>query len=63
MRLDPAPFYVDLFLYYCENKWINKIKKKTDNERARHFGNIFQFIDDLTAINDCGEQIKPSIKS
>ena len=24
-----------------------------DAARARHFGNVFRFIDDLTAVNDC----------
>ena len=29
MGSDPAQFFVNLFLYYYENKWINKTKKLT----------------------------------
>lgn len=54
MSLVTAPLATYLFIYYYENKWINKIKK-TDIGRARHFGNIFRFINDLTVLNDCSE--------
>ena len=49
MGLDPA-----LFFHLFWNKWINKILK-SDIERARRFGNVFRFIDDLTALCDYGE--------
>ena len=54
MGSDPAPFFANLFLYYCESIWMNEIKKK-HLIRARKLGNIFRFIDDLNAINDAGE--------
>ena len=54
MGSDPAPFFANLFLYFYESKWINKIKKES-LYRARRFANTFRFIDDLDAMNDCGE--------
>ena len=51
MGSDPAPFFANLFLFYYESEWLRNIKK-TDQCRARKFGNIFRFIDDLVAIND-----------
>ena len=45
MGSDPAPFMANLFLYYYENKWINKLKK-SDIGRARRYSNIFRFIDE-----------------
>ena len=54
MGSDPAPFMANLFLFYFEDKWIRKTKRK-DLILARKFGNVFRFIDDLAAINDSGE--------
>ena len=54
MGSDPAPFLANLFLYFYENKWI-RTTKKHDIHKARRFGNVFRFIDDLVAINDNGE--------
>ena len=54
MGSDPAPFFANLFLYYYENQWVDKIKK-VDINRARKYSKIFRFIDDLGAINDDGE--------
>ena len=54
MGSDPAPFFANLFLFYYECKWIDKLKKE-DYARARKFHNIFRFIDDLLALNDGGE--------
>ena len=54
MGSDPAPFFANLFLYYYENKWLNKLRK-TDLQKARKFTNTFRFIDDLGSINDGGE--------
>lgn len=51
---DPAPFIVNLFHYYYENKWACKFKKVCLN-RARQLANIFRLIDDLRAMNDGGE--------
>ena len=46
-----APFFANVFLYFHENKWKNKLKKD-HLIRARKVSNIFRFIDDLNAIND-----------
>ena len=54
MSLYLAPLFANLFLYYYENKWINIIEAM-GVRRARHFVNIFKFIDELTVVNDCGE--------
>ena len=27
MRSDPAPFFANVFLYFYESKWMNKLKK------------------------------------
>ena len=54
MGLDPAPFMANLFLYYYESKYLKQLKKISLG-RARKFGNVFRFIDDLSAINDGGE--------
>ena len=54
MGSDPAPFFANLFLYYYESKWLRKIQK-SDLSRARKFGSVFRFIDDLLSLNDSGE--------
>ena len=54
MGLDPAPFIANLYLQHYEAKWL-KLLSKSDSIRARKFGNIFRFQDDLNAINDGGE--------
>ena len=54
MGSDPAPFFANLFLYFYESKWMNKLKKN-DLIKARKLCNIFRFIDDLNSINDEGE--------
>ena len=54
MGSDPAPFMANLFLYHYENEFISELRK-SDIRRARRFGNVFRFIDDLNAINDGGE--------
>ena len=54
MGSDPAPFFANLFLYFCESKWMNELKKN-DLIKARKLFNIFSFIEDLNSINDSGE--------
>ena len=52
---DHAPFFANLFLFFCdESRWLKSIKN-TDYGVARKFGNIFRFTDDLIAINDGNE--------
>ena len=50
---DPASFMGNHFLFYYEDKWIRKNKRK-DLIQARKFTKMFQFIDDLAVINDGG---------
>ena len=54
MGSDYALFMTSLFLYYFEDKWIWKTKRKYF-KIAQKLGNFFRFIDALTAINDGGE--------
>ena len=56
---DSAPFMASLFLYYYEDKWIWKTKRK-DLVATQKFGNVFHFIDDLTSIND-GREFKKAL--
>ena len=51
MDSDPAPFFANLFLFYYESEWLQSLKNG-QYQRARKFGNVFRFIDDLIAIND-----------
>ena len=54
MGSDPAPFFANLFLFHYESMWLKSIKNHQYG-KARKFGNVFRFIDDLIAINDGGE--------
>jgi hypothetical protein len=54
MGSDPAPFMANLFLYSYESSYLEVLKKQ-NKPKARRFGNVFRFIDDLCAINDGGE--------
>ena len=54
MGSDPAPFFANFFLFHYESIWMKNLKKKNQG-RARKFGNICRFIDDLIAINDGNE--------
>ena len=54
MGSDPAPFFANLFLFYYECLYINKMRKAKDC-KGKKFCHVFRFIDDLIAINDGGE--------
>ena len=54
MRSDPAPFFVNLFLFFYESRWL-KFIKKANYGVARKIGNIFTFTDDFIAITDGSE--------
>ena len=54
MGSDCRPFFVNLFLFLHECRWLKSIKISNYGV-ARKFGNIFRFIDDLIAINDGNE--------
>ena len=51
MGTDPAPFMANLFLYFCENKWVSELRKK-DLQKARLISNTFRLFDDLCALNN-----------
>ena len=53
MGSDPAPAFANLFLFFYESKWLDKMKK-SNNVLARKFGQVFRYIDDLLALNDGG---------
>ena len=61
MRIDPAPFWTNLYLYNYESKYktnliiVNKL-------RGRWFHSKSRFIDDLCALNDGGEFLKLFLK-
>ena len=51
MDSEPASFLGNLFLFNYEFEWIVKIKN-IDHHRARRFGHVYRFVDDLIAMND-----------
>ena len=53
MGSDPAPAFANLFLFFYESSWLNKLKK-SNNILARKFGQVFRYIDDLLTLNDGG---------
>ena len=54
MGSNTVPFKTNLFLYFQENKWIQKTKRK-DITTTPTFGNGFRVIDDLTIISNAGD--------
>ena len=53
MGSDPAPAFANLFLFFYESSWLNRMKK-SNNVLARKFGLVFRYIDDLLTLNDGG---------
>ena len=53
MGSDLPPIFANLFLYFCESKWINELKNN-DLMTARKLCNIFRVIDNLSSSNDDG---------
>ena len=51
MGSDISPFFVNLYLFYCESEWIGK-RKNIDHHRARRFRHVYRFIDDRITVND-----------
>ena len=51
MGSDHAPAFANLFLFFYESSWLNKLKK-SNNILARKFGQVFRYIDDLLTLND-----------
>ena len=51
MGSDPAPFFANLFLAFCEIRWVNE-QRKLNIINTRKINNTFRFIDDLLSLND-----------
>ena len=49
MASDPAPFIVNLFLYYYENMWLLSTWQNY-LVKARKFCHVFRFVDDLSVL-------------
>ena len=54
MGIDPAPFWVNLYLYKFENNFM-MILRKYDIVKSRKIHGCARFIDDLVCLNDGGE--------
>ena len=54
MGSNTVPFKTNLFLYFQEDKWIQKTERKYIMA-APIFGNGFRVIDDLTNISNAGD--------
>ena len=61
MGSDPAPYFANLFLFYFEMNWMNKLKKE-NFVATRKYSNTFRFIDDLITINN-GHHFENNIRS
>ena len=53
MGIDPAPQMANLYLYYYEAAFMEKLTKK-DYSKAKKFNNTSRFIDDLGTLNNDG---------
>ena len=51
MGSDISPFFVNLYLFYCESEWMGKMKN-IDHHRARRFSHVYRLIDDQITVND-----------
>ena len=60
MGIDPAPFWVYLFLHHYEEKFVKKLVS-SGSPRAYKYHGTSRFIDDLCAIND-GDDFMASYK-
>ena len=54
ISIDPAPFWVNLFLYFFECKYRKSLISNGSSKAHKHHG-ISRFIDYLCAINDDNE--------
>ena len=54
MRIDPAPFWSNLYLYNYESKYITNLIR-TNKLRGRRFLSTFRLIDNICALNDSCE--------
>ena len=54
MEIDPAPFWVNLYLYKHECDYIGKLID-SDKTRARKYHGAYRFIHDQCCINDSND--------
>ena len=54
MASDPVPFFANLYLFYYECLYMDKMRKDKD-WKGKKFCHVFRCIDDIIAINDGGE--------
>ena len=52
MRTNCAPLLADLFLYSCENEFLDKLIKEGKRKLARKFNLSYHYIDDLISLNN-----------
>ena len=60
LRIDPATFWANLFLYKFEYRFLRDLLK-SDSTKARKFQGSLRFIDDLLCLND-GDEFGTSFK-
>ena len=51
MGTNCAPLLADLFLYSCENEFLDKLVKEGKRKLARKFNLLYRYIDDLICLN------------
>ena len=52
METNCAPLLADLFLYPCENEFLDKLIKEGKRKLARKFNQSYRYIDDLISFNN-----------
>ena len=52
MGTNCAPLLADLFLYSCENEFLDKLIKEGERKLARKFNLSYRYIDDLISFNN-----------
>ncbi len=55
MGTDPAPFMANLYLYYYEYHYMEKMTKEEYGAARKWYGHIRRFIDDLCGLNNHGQ--------
>lgn len=61
MEPDLSPYMAVFFIFYYEDQWIRKTKRK-DLNQAGKFSRMFRFADGLAAINDVVRLKKYTVK-
>lgn len=61
MEPDLSPYMAVFFIFYYEDQWIRKTKRKNLNQAGK-FSRMFRFTDGLAAINDVVRLKKYTVK-